>query len=139
MRDLRELPIEETQASRGGGWSFRLGLLTAGVLLAAALAGGAGWFAASEPPPPEPYDVQARLAQVNLGLETKSPKQLWEILVGVYKPMADSGFAQVVKPEDVLTTIAIERSRWYQEKLLVAAGVVLVLTIVAFAVAPKSD
>jgi hypothetical protein len=134
---MRGLPVEDNAVLAAAGWSFRNGVLSAGLLVAAALAAGAGWFAAAEPAPPAPPDLVARLASVERQLDAMSPAALYRLYTDVYKPLADRGFQEVQTPADAATLRRIDECRLYRNVLLGAAGAVVVVTLVLFGVAPK--
>lgn len=137
LRDLRELPVEAVATRAGSGWSFRLGVLTAGVLLATALAAGAGYFAATEPAPPAPFDAEARKEMVETGLDNLPPKELFQMFVQMYEPMAARGIEKLEPPRNRAINKAIENSQLYRDILLYAAGGVLAVALGSFALLPK--
>lgn len=137
LRDLRELPVASAPQKAKTGWSFRMGVLSAGLVLAASLAGGAGWFAAYEPEPPAPFDAEAREAVVDRNLDLMAPADLWKLLVEVYEPAASQGIQKAQSPRDEFIQRAIDLSQQYQKVLLIAAAAVVGLTVILFAVSPK--
>lgn len=137
LRDLVQLPVEETEAPPASGWSPRHGVLTAGLLLAAVLAGGGAWVAANEPAPPAPFDASARAASVDRGLENMSATDLWKSYYTYYEPMMRFGMQQNEPPRDAALRDAIRASQLNQRVLNFAAGTLAVLAVLLFALMPK--
>lgn len=137
LGEMRNLPTDETVKPAAVGWSFRNGVLSAGLLVAAALGACAGWYAAVEPKAPEPEDAVARIASVERQLDAMPPAALFKLYTDVYKPLADRGFQDVKSPQDLATLSRIDECRLYRTVLLAAAGSVVVVTLVLYGVAPK--
>lgn len=137
LRDLRELPVEADTANTGKGWSFRMGVLSAGLVLAALLAGAAGWFEINEPDPPAPFNAEARAEVVDRNLDQMAPADLVKLLSSVYEPAVSQGFTVAESPREEFIRRAIELSQQYQRILLLTAAGVLAVTVVLFAVSPK--
>jgi hypothetical protein len=135
---MRHLPTDETVTPAAAGWSFRSGLLSAGLLFASALAAIAGRFAMIEPAPPTPPDAVARIESVERQLDAMPPASLFRLYTEVYKPLIERGFQEVKSPADVATLQRIDECRLYRNVLLGAAGAVVVVTLVLYGVAPKS-
>lgn len=138
LGEMRNLPTDETVPPAAAGWSFRNGVLSAGLLIAGALGAGAGWFAAVEPAPPTPPDAVARIESVERQLDAMPPASLFKLYTEVYKPLIERGFQEVKSPADVATLQRIDECRLYRNVLLGAAGAVVVVTLVLYGVAPKS-
>ncbi|QDV76065.1 hypothetical protein [Botrimarina mediterranea] len=137
LGEMRNLPADESVPPQAAAWSFRNGVLSAGLLIAGALAAGAGWFAAVEPAPPAPPDAAARTESVQRQLDAMPPAQLFQLYTEIYKPLIDRGFQEFKSPEDVATLRRIDQCRLYRNVLVGAAGAVVVATLVLVGVAPK--
>lgn len=139
LGQLRELPLETVSTNASGGWGFRQGLLTAGLLLSAALAAGAAWFAANEPAPPQEFNANSRAEMIDADLELMSPRDLWGLFTFRYQPMITNGMQRFENPQERAIRSAITRSQLFRDGLLYAAGGVLAAALGAFALLPKSS
>ena len=137
LRDLVQLPVEETEAVSSAGWSPRQGVLTAGLLLAATLAGLGAWAASNEPAPQAPVDLSAREAMVEKNLDQLSATDLWRSYYAFYEPMTRLGLQQQESPRDAALREAILASQLNQSVLFIAAGVIAAAAFVLFALMPK--
>lgn len=137
LRDLRDLPVEACSQSTGGGWGFRQGVLTAGLLLAAALAAGAGWFTATEPEAPPEFDAASRDAVVEADLEKMAPVDLWSLYLYRYAPMMTNGMQVAPNPGQEYAQRLVDRNRMNRDLCLYGAGGVLALSLGAFALLPR--
>lgn len=133
LRDLRELPLEPTSGRARGGWGFRQGVLTTGLLVSAALAAGGAWFAANEPAPPAEFNAANRNELITADLDRMSALDLWALYEFRYAPMRTNGMQVAENPQDAVIERAIERSRFGRKVCLYAAGGVLALAVGVFA------
>ena len=137
LGEMRNLATDESVNPAVAGWSFRNGVLSAGLLIAGALAAGAGWFAAIEPDPPAPPDADARIESVERQLDATPPAMLFKLYTDIYKPLLDHGFQEFKSPEDVATLQRIDECRLYRNVLFGAAGAVVIVTLVLVGVTPR--
>lgn len=144
LRKLNDLPREaptdgkgRSSLGAGSSWGLRQGIFTVGLIVSLLLAGGAGWFMAIEPAPPTPFDLEARSASLDIGIDRLSPLQVWTMWKSDYEPLALFGFKKVESPADAYVKKKIEICQLYRNILGIAAGSVLALSALLYAVLPK--
>ena len=139
LRKLRELPLaEETEQTTGATWSFRHGVLSAGLLLAIGLAAGGAYLWFTEPQPPPDLDISALSDQITEGVEQFTPAQGYEYWANRLANLGQLGFEPVndKRRQRVLNKIAEQRAM--MASLLIASGVVALISLALFAALPRS-
>lgn len=140
LRQLSNLPREESldgKSQLGSAWGIRQGIFTVGLLLSLSLAAAAGWYAATEPAPPAPFDLEARSASLDIGIDRLSPLQVWTMWKSDYEPLARYGFKKIETPTDAFVQRKIEKHQLYRNLLGSAAAVLLALSTLLYAVLPR--
>ncbi|WP_146398275.1 hypothetical protein [Pseudobythopirellula maris] len=137
LRKIRELqPIQQAEEPTSA-WSYRHGVLTAGLLAALGLALLAGWFETTKPAPPAPFDATIYQKSAAEGIDNLTPLQAWALWKQRYEPLAVSGLQPMTNQENQIRDLLIARSDKYRNGLLIAAAAVAVITAGAFACLPK--
>lgn len=129
LRKMRELPPAPDAADdrRGGGWSYRQGVLTAGLILASLFAAIGGYFWRSEPAPPSEFDGDVRTAAVARDLDRWTPKFAFEIWRNQYEPILRRGrLDPFVNPAEKAVNQQITMHRIYRWTFLGVAVVVAI-------------
>ena len=137
LRRMQELAPAQQIATEAASWGFRQGALSLGLILAAFLALGGAWYTVVEPAPPAPIDLVAREAAIRSNFANLTPLSSWSLWINAYKPLGLVGLSEVQSLEEVATAQRIEICRSRRNYLLMAAGVVLVLSVVAYLAAPR--
>ncbi len=91
----------------------------------------------NEPAPPAPFDLEARSASLDIGIDRLTPLQVWTMWKSNYEPLKIDGFKKIESPADTFVKQKIEKHQLYRNLLGIAAGVVLALSALFFAVLPK--
>lgn len=138
LRSLRELPVAEDATDPQPSWGFRQAVLSTGLIFVAVLLGVFAWLRITQPEPPKPFDAAAREAFVDQGLDSLEPLQAWVLWEATYKPLADRGLAVLRSPAEDAITRQIELTEAVSSRVLIAAGGLLVLSLLLYAVLPRS-
>ncbi|TWT30164.1 hypothetical protein KOR34_47220 [Posidoniimonas corsicana] len=135
LRQLRDLPLDvqpgDAPSARGGGeWSFRAGVLTAGLLIAAVLAGLGGWWWATEPPMPGGFDPNATAQRMEGLVDQMNAKQAYKQWVEFYS--LNRPLAPVTDPRTQAAIDHVRHMRLVRTTLVIAGAVVAVLSLLLF-------
>lgn len=140
FRNIRHLPLAEeqdaTNASSGGGWGLRQGVITLSLLLTLLFAGLGAYVWANDPVAPKGFDPISRSAAISQGLEKMTPVDAYMNWIQHYKPLRQ--LAEMSDPrEQVMRQILAKRAaiRW---SLLAVAGACALGGVLAVAVLPKA-
>lgn len=138
LRGLRDLEqVEVAQEQGAAEWGLRQGILTVGILVSLLLGGGAAWFAANEPAPPESFDIASRANVLDTGIENLTPDQAWTMWKSQYEPLAVNGFYDREPLGNKIRKQNITQHQLYRNILGIAAGGVLLLSLLAYALLPR--
>lgn len=138
LRRLRELPAQEVEQTAEPTWGLRQGVLAAGLLGVLALSGAAAWLILTQPAPPEPFDAVMRQEVVTAGIDQITPAQSWAMWKSAYQPLANRGFQLLQNPEELYALRQIEANEAIRSRLIKIAGGLLVVTLAAYALLPRS-
>ncbi|MEM9185519.1 MAG: hypothetical protein AAGB00_03380 [Planctomycetota bacterium] len=125
LRQMQQLPpAERQQTVAASGWGYRQGVLTAGFLLTAALVGVGVYFMRNEPLPLQRMDRDQKVAR---GVETMTPKSMFDLWRVQYQPIFSRGRLDVFVDQ---YQVALDREilmyrlyRWTSFGLAAAVGV----------------
>ena len=137
LRNLADLPrVDEADTKTKPAWGLRQGIFTAGLLIALLLGGVAAWFQWQTPGPPEPFDIIARSEFFQENVEKLTPEQAWQLWMIEFKPLEKLGIRQMINPQDRYTLSQIKKCTYYRNLFGIAAGVFLVIGLIASSLAP---
>lgn len=115
LSKMRQLPLADTSGDTGGGWGFRQGVLTAGVMLSLALASVGAWAWVNEPASPEEFNSELRTELVASGVERWTPKTSFEMWRWEYGPMLRRGrLEEFINPREEAIKQGITMARIYR-------------------------
>jgi hypothetical protein len=121
LRQLRNLPIEQSRATTKAQWTAHQGAIAAGLVFACLLGAASVGLRLSEPKP-VPFDRATRMQIVDQRLETLSPAESWDWWTAIYRPLAEYGFSEIQSPLSPAEQLEIRRKRRMEIGLLIAAG-----------------
>lgn len=130
LRMLRHLPLAPTEQPKPAAtWSTRKGTIAVFLILAGLLAALSLWNRLIEPKLPT-FDPAAQARGVDMEIDSWSPVQAWQMWIGMYRPLAENGFAVMQSHFEPAIRAQIARQRFLQTVMLVAAGVCVLLAAI---------
>ena len=130
LRQLRELAPEQTDSTESASWGFRQGVITLGLILASLMAATSGWFYATQPTPLQPFDASAWTEKVEEDLAVVDSPLAWSLWQARYKPLLTLDMTPMERLGESQLLAQIEQHRIYSTVFLIAAAVLLVMTLI---------
>ncbi|MCI0492202.1 MAG: DUF1922 domain-containing protein, partial [Planctomycetes bacterium] len=131
LRLLRHLPQEAAGPTRSAAtWGARQGILTLCLLVTSVLAAFTAWSWWTEPMLPK-FNPEVQAAQMERQIDALTPRQAWQLWAYEYRPLAESGFAQLSNPLEPAIRAEIDRRRLLRRVMLVVAGLFAAGAVVA--------
>lgn len=88
-------------------------------------------------PPPESFDIASRANVLDTGIENLTPDQAWTMWKSQYEPLAVNGFYDREPLGNKIRKQNITQHQLYRNILGIAAGGVLLLSLLAYALLPR--
>ncbi|MEM6656318.1 MAG: DUF1922 domain-containing protein [Planctomycetota bacterium] len=137
LRRLRELPVAVAESPEvGSGWSFRAGVLTAGVVIASIFAAACGYVRLSEPPAPDAFDAGLRTDRFEENFGRLTPAQAYQLWGQNYQLLDKIGFSPMQDPRRDAVLGQIRQARALEAVLLAIAAVAAVGSGIVYAALP---